>query len=102
MKRLVLISASIAALAGVGLAAFIGRIALAENPQDEFYACLKTVVGAPVECHYTGQWFSLLAIVFVIGFVPTLMLATVVGATFGRCLGSGRRRSPQPGHDRIG
>ncbi|MCE7030396.1 hypothetical protein [Jiella avicenniae] len=72
MKRLVLISSAIAALAGVGLATIIGKIALAQNPQDEFYACIKTVIGAPVECHYTGQWFSLLVIVFVVGFVPTL------------------------------
>ena len=102
MKRLVLVSAAIAAFAGAGLATVIGRIALAHNPGGEFYACLKTVAGASVECHYTGQWFSLLAIVFLVGFVPTLMIAAVVGATFGRCFGSERRRSPQPGDDGIG
>ena len=93
MKRVVLLSSTVAILVGAGLAAVIGKIALDHNPQDEFRACIKTVIGAPVECHYTSQWFGLLVIFFVIGFVPTMMIMAVVG----RC----KDGAPTPATDAL-
>lgn len=47
MKRVVLLSSTVAILVGAGLAAVIGKIALDHNPQDELRACIKTVIGRP-------------------------------------------------------
>ena len=102
MKRLILISTALAALVGTGLSAVIGKIALDHNPQGEFYACLEAAAGTAPDCHHTGSWFGLLFSVFLVGFIPTLLMAAVLGGVASACYGAVKTRSPQPKGDTIG